>query len=105
MCSGVLHGDADGETAETLGVEVGSRVVSIGRLRYASGIPIAILDNLLPAAFAGLEFEALAHTGLYPLLRARGVGIRVAQQRIGAAPLPARRATSWESPSAARCSP
>ena len=75
---------ADERFAEALGVEVGSPVLHITRLRSADGVPLAILDNVLPAAFTDLDRESLERHGLYQLLRARGVIMRVAKQRIGA---------------------
>jgi DNA-binding GntR family transcriptional regulator len=70
--------------AEALGVAVASPVLHISRLRSADGVPLAILDNTLPEAFADLTVESLEKHGLYQLLRARGVTMRVAKQRIGA---------------------
>ncbi|RFA13531.1 GntR family transcriptional regulator [Subtercola boreus] len=70
--------------AERLRVEPGSDVVHLRRLRTTGGIAIAILENYLPAAFADITTELLQELGLYQILRARGVTIRVANQRIGA---------------------
>ncbi|KAB1644795.1 GntR family transcriptional regulator [Gulosibacter chungangensis] len=75
---------ANETVVEALGVEVGSDVLHIKRLRSADGAPIAILDNILPADFIDLEIEALQSHALYQLLRARGVTLRVAKQKIGA---------------------
>ena len=75
---------ADERAADALGVELGSDVVHIARLRSADGVPLAILDNVLPEAFADLTLESLEKHGLYQLLRARGVTMRVAKQQIGA---------------------
>ncbi|MGO1543982.1 MAG: GntR family transcriptional regulator [Gulosibacter sp.] len=83
---------ANDTVAEALGVEVGSEVLHITRLRKADGAPIAILDNILPADFTDLSTDALKTHALYQLLRARGVTLRVAKQRIGA-----REATASES--------
>lgn len=83
---------ADAAMAETLGVEIGSPTLHISRLRMADGVPLALLDNVLPAEFVDLDVDALAAHGLYQLLRARGVTMRVAKQRIGA-----RGATAQES--------
>lgn len=77
-------GEADDRAAEELGVDVGSPVLHIKRLRSAGGVPIAILDNVLPADFTDLDLGDLSKHGLYQLLRARGVTMRVAKQRIGA---------------------
>jgi len=75
---------ADEAVADALGVPVGSTVLHLKRLRSADGVPLAILDNVLPEQFADLDRDALSKHGLYQLLRARGVTMRVAKQRIGA---------------------
>ncbi|MDQ0894170.1 GntR family transcriptional regulator [Agromyces ramosus] len=75
---------ADETAAEALGLPLGSSVLHMQRLRSADGVPLAILDNVLPGQFADLDREALEKHGLYQLLRARGVTMRVAKQRIGA---------------------
>jgi DNA-binding GntR family transcriptional regulator len=77
-------GEADDRMAEELGVDAGSPVLHIKRLRSAGGVPIAILDNVLPADFTDIDLGDLSKHGLYQLLRARGVTMRVAKQRIGA---------------------
>ena len=77
-------GEADDRAAEELGVDVGSPVLHIKRLRSAGGVPIAILDNVLPAEFTDIDLGDLSKHGLYQLMRARGVTMRVAKQRIGA---------------------
>jgi len=82
-----------GELAvEQLGVEPGRPTLHITRLRYADGVPLAILDNILPEPFTSFDERALTDFGLYQLLRSRGVTLRVAKQRIGA-----RQATAEES--------
>ena len=75
---------AAGDVAAVLDVEPGTPVLHVRRLRYSAGEPLAVLDNHLPPAFADLTAEELQARGLYQLLRARGVGMRVAKQRIGA---------------------
>ncbi|GAA2042778.1 myo-inositol degradation transcriptional regulator [Agromyces tropicus] len=82
---------ADATIAVALGVDAGSRILRIRRLRTADRIPIAILDNALPARFVDLDLGALARRGLYDLLRGRGVEVHETRQRIGA-----RTATSTE---------
>lgn len=69
---------------DALGVPAGSPVLHLERLRSSDGVPIAILDNVLPAEFLDLDPDELARHGLYQLLRARGITMRVAKQRIGA---------------------
>ncbi|MEY9951780.1 GntR family transcriptional regulator [Leifsonia sp. EB34] len=77
-------GIADETAATELGVPVGNPVLELTRLRSADGVPLAILENTLPEDFIGITREELEVRGLYQLLKARGVAIRVANQRIGA---------------------
>ena len=59
--------------------------MTIQRLRCANGEPLAVMTNYLPVELAP-EAEELESNGLYQSLRARGVHIRLARQRIGAKP-------------------
>ncbi|MFB7251123.1 GntR family transcriptional regulator [Microbacterium sp. NPDC056234] len=70
--------------AAGLGVDPGTDVVYIRRQRSTDGIPVAVLENYLPSDFADITTELLETRGLYQVLRARGVAIRVAKQKIGA---------------------
>ncbi|MGH3437657.1 MAG: GntR family transcriptional regulator [Sciscionella sp.] len=83
---------APDEVAAALGAETDAEVLHLERLRLSAGQPLALLRNWLPADLTGITVEALESRGLYSLLRAAGVHIRVARQRIGA-----RRATTRES--------
>ncbi|WP_344376611.1 GntR family transcriptional regulator [Agromyces tropicus] len=85
-------GEADQAVADSLGITEGDTVLHVRRLRSADGVPIALLDNTLPGDFADLTVDDLEQRGLYQLMRARGVTMRVAKQRIGA-----RTATATES--------
>jgi DNA-binding GntR family transcriptional regulator len=69
----------------------GSPVLHLRRLRFSADEPLAVLENWLPEQFTDLTEASLAERGMYQLLRSRGVGMRVARQRIGA-----RRGTSEE---------
>lgn len=69
---------------EQLGLAADSRVLKIRRVRFADSVPIAVLENYLPETFADITAETLNDVGLYHELRARGVTLRVARQRIGA---------------------
>lgn len=73
--------------AEHLGVTRNTEVLRLRRLRLA----LAVLENYLPSRFKDLSAGTLVDSGLYRELRARGVTLRVARQRIGA-----RRATNDE---------
>jgi GntR family transcriptional regulator len=66
-------------------------VLHVRRLRLAGDEPLAIMENFLPAGLARLHRADLEATGLYRLLRAAGVTLRIASQTIGA-----RRATAAE---------
>jgi DNA-binding GntR family transcriptional regulator len=75
---------ADDTLADRLGVDLGSPVLHMRRLRLADDVPLAVLENYLPREFVDITRDDLEAFGLYQLLSARGVGIRVARQRIGA---------------------
>ncbi len=78
----VAHGS---ETVTTsLGLPAHSDVVHLRRLRSTDGVAVAVLENYLPPEFADITTEQLENEGLYQILRARGVTIRIAQQKIGA---------------------
>lgn len=67
-----------------LGVEIGTEVVYLRRQRSTDGVPVAVLENYLPIEFTDITTEDLSARGLYQILRARGVNIRIAKQKIGA---------------------
>jgi DNA-binding GntR family transcriptional regulator len=71
-------------TAAALGLPDGSDVVYLRRQRSTDGVPVAVLENYLPLEFADISTEQLESRGLYQIMRARGVAIRIANQRIGA---------------------
>lgn len=70
--------------AEGLGVAQGEEVVFVRRQRSTDGVPVAVLENYLPREFSDITTEQLESRGLYQILRARGVTIRIAKQKIGA---------------------
>jgi DNA-binding GntR family transcriptional regulator len=76
-------GKADDEVAAELNLAGGDDIVTIQRLRSANGEPLAVMTNYLPIELAPAP-EELETSGLYQALRARGVHIRLARQRIGA---------------------
>jgi DNA-binding GntR family transcriptional regulator len=82
---------ASAAVADALAVAPGDQVVHIERIRFARGEPLAILRNWLPPSVMTFTAEDLSASGLYELLRASGIHMRVARQRIGA-----RAATSTE---------
>ncbi|GAA4197944.1 GntR family transcriptional regulator [Streptosporangium oxazolinicum] len=72
------------EVATILGVAPGTEMLRLERIRYAAGEPLALLHNWLPSGLAPLTAEGLQERGLYETLRAAGVRMRVANQRMGA---------------------
>jgi len=70
--------------ATSLGVAVGSDIVYMRRLRSTDGVAVAVLENYLPPEFSNITLEQLKDRGLYQILRARGVTIQIAKQKIGA---------------------
>jgi DNA-binding GntR family transcriptional regulator len=83
--------EASAEVAASLQVAAGDPVWTLERLRWMDDEPLALMTNQLPCALVDLSSVDLTQEGLYAALRARGVTIRVADQRIGA-----RRATASE---------
>ncbi|NUT11637.1 MAG: GntR family transcriptional regulator [Nonomuraea sp.] len=75
---------ADDGVAAVLGLAPGAPVLRLERLRYAGGKPLALLHNWLPPGRDPYSARALEERGLYELMRAAGVRMRVANQRIGA---------------------
>jgi GntR family transcriptional regulator len=57
--------------------------LTVRRLRLADEVPLAILTNYLPVRFDVSESD-LEAKGLYSCLRAAGVNLKIAHQRIGA---------------------
>lgn len=82
----LTHEVIDRGVARTLGlaVEMGDRILHLRRLRTSDAVPVAILENFLPADVVDLSPSDLEQRGLYPLLRAHGILVRVAHQAIGA---------------------
>ena len=76
--------DCSPEVAGRLGIEIGTPVVELVRLRSALDQPIAHMTNYLRADRLRLPTEDLERTGLYDLLRRAGVQLHSATQVIGA---------------------
>ena len=74
---------APAEVAGELDLPEGGEVVVVRRLRRSDGEPLALMTNYLPGRFTPTA-EDLTERGLYQYLRAQGVHLRVAHQRIGA---------------------
>ena len=75
---------APAEVAAEFAITPGEPVVYLRRQRSTDGEPVAVLANYLPAEFADITTEDLEQRGLYQILSARGVSIRIAKQKIGA---------------------
>ena len=76
--------DAPDAIAVKLGVPPGTLVHVFERLRYADGEPLALMRNHVPAHLITLTAADLEGHGLYTLLRANGINLRIAKQAIGA---------------------
>jgi DNA-binding GntR family transcriptional regulator len=77
---------ATAEVATALQCELGDRVLRLERLRRADGEPLALMRNWLPPEILETDPATLAERGLYQLLRAEGVRLKVAHQTISAVP-------------------
>jgi DNA-binding GntR family transcriptional regulator len=75
---------ASDDVAVALRLPPAAPVIRLERLRLARNEPLAIMQNWLPTGLAELTQNRLEEHGLYELLRAAGVHMRVASQRIGA---------------------
>jgi len=70
--------------AASLGIPAGAQVHVFERLRYAGAAPLALMRNHVPAALLNVSAADLEADGLYNLLRANGITMRMARQQIGA---------------------
>jgi DNA-binding GntR family transcriptional regulator len=70
--------------ATSLEIAPDTEVYVIERLRYTGDEPLALMHNYVPVNLLRLDEETLAHQGLYQLLRAAGVSLKLASQSIGA---------------------
>jgi GntR family transcriptional regulator len=77
--------------AEKLGVQEGADVLYVHRLRFASGTPVAVMENWLNSEYAEPNHATLGTLGLYAALKERGIEIKIAKQNVGA-----RKASSLE---------
>lgn len=75
---------ADPHVSSELGIAVNSEVLRIERLRFADGVPVAVMTNYLSTLITSVNASDLEDVGLYQLLRMRGIVIRVAKQKISA---------------------
>jgi DNA-binding GntR family transcriptional regulator len=75
---------ASDAVAVELGIEEGTDVYVFERLRYAEGEPLALMRNHVPVSLLRLSVGDLEVHGLYELLRAAGINLKIAKQSIGA---------------------
>ncbi|WP_262401716.1 GntR family transcriptional regulator [Actinomadura sp. CNU-125] len=75
---------AEERVAKELGVPPGAEVMRMRRIRCTGDEPLGLLTNYLPHGLLTLTEVDLAEHGLYELLRAVGVNLRIANQTIGA---------------------
>jgi GntR family transcriptional regulator len=77
-------GHAGDAVARALQLPERALVICLERIRFADGEPIALMHNFLPAALIHLNTGMLAEHGLYELLRASGIRLGSATERISA---------------------
>ena len=75
---------ASDEVSAALAVARRQPVLHLRRIRSAGGEPLAILENYLPTDLLPVGESDLRSVGLYQAMRAAGVRMKVARQRIGA---------------------
>ena len=78
------HGPEHGSVAESLHLRPGTDVYYALRLRRVDGRPLALMENWIREDAAELSEALLASRSLYDILRAAGINLRLAHQRIGA---------------------
>lgn len=76
-------GRVEASVAEELQLGAGDQVWALERLRSIGSEPLAVMWNYLPPSVAALDEFDLTGEGLYASLRAAGVVMSVARQRIG----------------------
>ncbi len=77
-------GHASDSVADALKLPERALVICLERIRLVDGEPIALMHNFLPAALIHLPGDMLAEHGLYELLRASGIRLESATQRMSA---------------------
>lgn len=79
-----LELETDETAASALDLEADTPLLHVRRVRYAGDLPLALMNNWLPPQHSDLTLEQLRTSGLYAVLRERGVKPVVARQSIGA---------------------
>ena len=75
---------ADENIAQVLGVPEGTEVYAFERLRFADDEPLALMRNYQPTSVVPLTAQALTEKGLYQIIRAQNVQMKIAEQSVGA---------------------
>ncbi|WNI18580.1 GntR family transcriptional regulator [Actinacidiphila sp. ITFR-21] len=75
---------APADVAAALGLPESGQVAVVHRVRLTQGEPMAYLCNYLPCDLLELADGQLEATGLYALMRHRGITLHSAQQTVGA---------------------
>jgi DNA-binding GntR family transcriptional regulator len=70
--------------AVELGIGEGTDIYVFERLRYAEDEPLALMRNHVPTSLLRLSAGELEEHGLYELLRAAGINLKIAKQSIAA---------------------
>jgi DNA-binding GntR family transcriptional regulator len=70
--------------AVEFGLPEGTEVYVFERVRYAGAEPLALMRNHVPVSLVRLTPDELEERGLYALLRAAGINLKIARQSIGA---------------------
>jgi DNA-binding GntR family transcriptional regulator len=82
----VLHFEVERPSevvAEALGISTDADVYVIERLRFTGDEPLSIMHNYIPTGQLELSRKALAEQGLYDIIRAAGISLKIATQSIG----------------------
>ena len=74
----------DPRAAAALDLPADTDLLALVRVRSTDGLPLAVLHNWLPPAYADVTVDELEVDGLYAALRARGATPVVARQNVGA---------------------
>lgn len=75
---------ADSTVSAALQVAPDSLVLHLTRVRFQGKEPLALMQNWIPCHLLPPNPDAFRRSGLYELLRAAGVHLHIAHQRIGA---------------------
>lgn len=69
--------------AEALGMQPDDDVYVLERLRYTGDEPLSVMHNYIPTGLLKLGRQELMEQGLYDIIRAAGISLKIATQTIG----------------------